>query len=525
MDSNDSNISLCNILLRVLHVPHTRVGIERILASLPFKGTLWAICKLFKIYGISERSFRTENKEDIYNAGIPLVVETNKGFAVITSISEQRTTILFPNGERISMPGKTFLDIWKGAGVQVSATKKSCEPNFSENQYLERKIVLKRVFVLISIIAILCSAIYYSVLQPMGIYIASMVFTSIMGIFVSIMLIKKHLHIKSVIADMLCDTSKTNGCDKVTNSFHSSWLKDNYGLAEAAFSYFLVNIIMLLVSPSLLTEVTLFVLSSFVAVIWSFLFQWIKLKAWCPLCLITDVLLTIQTLICAIYIIETRKVLESAQDVFILFFLLICYLFVFVLVGAYAGILMKNKTIFEENGQLENLKYSTNTWNALLDIQCHYDTAPANPILASKGNDTGLPTITVIGNPYCRPCAEIHRRVSKLREYGFPIMYIFTAFSQSLLSANDRILGACNDKSVDETWGIISQWYESFLSEDISHSSLQNMEKKELLSARKSSIRQMSWVKNNHINGTPTLLVDGRNIPTGYELEDLMLIY
>lgn len=81
------------------------------------------------------------------------------------------------------------------------------------------------------------------------------------------------------------------------------------------------------------------------------------------------------------------------------------------------------------------------------------------------------------------------------------------------------------DKSVDETWGIISQWYESFLSEDISHSSLQNMEKKELLSARKSSIRQMSWVKNNHINGTPTLLVDGRNIPTGYELEDLMLIY
>ena len=174
---------------------------------------------------------------------------------------------------------------------------------------------------------------------------------------------------------------------------------------------------------------------------------------------------------------------------------------------------------------IENLKYSTNTWNALLDIQCHYDTAPANPILASKGNDTGLPTITVIGNPYCRPCAEIHRRVSKLREYGFLIMYIFTAFSQSLLSANDRILGACNDKSVDETWGIISQWYESFLSEDISHSSLQNMEKKELLSARKSSIRQMSWVKNNHINGTPTLLVDGRNIPTGYELEDLMLIY
>jgi protein-disulfide isomerase len=157
-------------------------------------------------------------------------------------------------------------------------------------------------------------------------------------------------------------------------------------------------------------------------------------------------------------------------------------------------------------------KYNTNLFTSLLESQRYVHTGVSN---ITAGNPEASVLITMVSNPFCRPCAKAHEAVEKLlggySDY-IKVEYIFTGNPQS----EEVIKHLC---SLPETQkhAALHDWYKTLNYEQwvikypISHS--QNTEN-QLLEHRE-------WCNQAEITHTPTFFVNGKELVSPYTVQDL----
>jgi len=140
-------------------------------------------------------------------------------------------------------------------------------------------------------------------------------------------------------------------------------------------------------------------------------------------------------------------------------------------------------------------------------------------------NDEEKPVVTVAVNPFCTPCALMHRRLGKLLQMGFRVRYVFTFFEERLSFINKEILASFFKNEAEDFWNLLSEWYEKgrhtegHFDPQLTEADLQD--KRVSLFFEK----QKEWIERNGIRATPLVLIEGCPMPSEYEVEDLFHIY
>jgi protein-disulfide isomerase len=149
----------------------------------------------------------------------------------------------------------------------------------------------------------------------------------------------------------------------------------------------------------------------------------------------------------------------------------------------------------------------------------------ADGIGIDLGNPAATHTLIKVCNPYCGPCARMHPKIEKLIEENENIKakIIFTAPSlpehpaykpvSHLLAIASQNNEALTRKALDDWYLVKEKNYETFAAKHSMNGELKMQDKK---------IDDMfQWCETTGIQHTPTLFINGRQLPDAYSIEDL----
>jgi len=181
--------------------------------------------------------------------------------------------------------------------------------------------------------------------------------------------------------------------------------------------------------------------------------------------------------------------------------------------------------------EINSIKANEDVFRTLLTQQPRYEVSKSDSQIIFGTPDSEL-KVTVFTNPFCNPCAKMHKRIEKLlkdTKREICIQYIFSSFQPDLDYANKYLIAAwlISCHCVPDTQSpeqIITDWFEK--SKDLKEKFFENLQ----LDMSNPDIdaefqKHEAWKAKTQLRATPTILVDGYKLPDNYKIEDLKYFF
>jgi len=511
--------------LRKTNVAFTKRHLKSLLEQYPHRGSLWSYHKILNEYGVPNTSYRVRDKGLIGKIHTPFFAEVRKGIVVVCEVTDEAVHYKsFHKHE--SKPLSDFSDNWTGVVLEGIPNEYSQEEKYEEHLKEERKekaaLVLFCLCIGCAIVFASCAAKPY---QQWNVWHGLAFATNLAGLFLCLLLMGKKLELHSHVADVLCGILQGGQCEKssFTGKVRAFGM---FGLDECGTGYFLANCMALLFGAGTFANALAYMaICALPVVVWSISYQR-KKGQWCVLCLLTMAVLLVQVAVyCAGgFILGINAFLKSSLVSFSI--LALAYYSLVFLVRKGVTLFGKWKGLMQEKEAFLRMKNDKTVFLAKLHSQKRLlENGEALFSLNFGENDEEKPVVTVVGNPFCNPCALMHRRLGKLLQMGFHIRYVFTFFEESLSFINKEILASFFKNEAEVFWTLLSEWYENgrhaegHFDPQLTEADLQG--KRVALFFEK----QKEWIERNGVKATPLVLIEGYHMPAEYEIEDLFHIY
>ena len=408
-----------------------------------------------------------------------------------------------------------FLKTWTGVTLAID---KSEHQSFSNDTFASR---ITPIFGWLLIL----STILFIYLSIDGNFAQSQFLLSVIGTFLSIMIVNHELGNQSTITSKICQISPKVNCDEVINSDFGN-ISKNIKISDLSVIYF-STLILLMVSTLLLgynsdniiKSITIF---SIVAVPVSLYYQLKVIKKICSLCLSIAFILSVQTIISIFRL--------NLNNVFNINAISLVTLVIGLFISAYIWSLIKTQLKLRSDfikQKLGHIKFKRNytLFDSLHKAQKSLSSSEIIEGEVVLGNKFAPIHLILITSPLCLHCRDAHHSISNLlsqhadnirlsirinvrpsqnkhdlyriasiliqmnKEYGpskclEALHYLYTpnANIQKWLSKNNRLFSTTNDYILNV---------------------------------------QNTWCESNNINFTPALYLNGRLFPGEYDIEDL----
>jgi protein-disulfide isomerase len=182
-----------------------------------------------------------------------------------------------------------------------------------------------------------------------------------------------------------------------------------------------------------------------------------------------------------------------------------------------------------KGGEMESIKQEINAIKAneevfekLLAQQPFYETSKDDSQVFF-GNPNADLKITIFTNPFCNPCAKMHKRVEAfLQEANGSacVQYIFSSFQPELDFANKYLVATYLQKEQREFERIIADWFENGKSMKGAFFADLNLDIDDP-QVETEFQRHEAWKEKTQLRATPMILVNGYKLPDNYKIEDL----
>ena len=132
--------------------------------------------------------------------------------------------------------------------------------------------------------------------------------------------------------------------------------------------------------------------------------------------------------------------------------------------------------------------------------------------------------ITIFSNPYCNPCAAMHKRLQDLyASNSCLIRYVFTSFKPEWNIINKFLIAVYQQYGAEKAWEAYTEWYDKgkFFREHFFDKYHLDMNSEDIEDEFQ---RHEQWQKNTKLNATPIVLVNGYKMPYGYTIEEMPYI-
>lgn len=513
---HNANYNIFVAYLDLLKVRHTKSFSEKFFNEHPYKSNLFGISQMLSEYNIENKSVKIIDKVvDIFNIDCPFIANLGNTMVIVYNITPNRISYI-EEGKKKSLSSSEFITIWTGVVLLSEINQESIEPDYKKHRQTEFLNSLQTV-VLISSIIILFGIAYFTNFLFSNSIITLLLVINILGMYISYLLMLKHMHIHSNAADQLCSLFKNSDCNYILDSKASKFL-GFLGWGEIGLGYFIGNTIILLFSSHLLIYLVIINILTLPYSFWSIIYQKMIIKQWCPLCLI------IQVLLWGIFCIDCLFGFNHIIFIHMVELLsVICvYIIPMLVSNILVPLLIQNKHAEHLNQEFRNIKANEAVLKTLLKQEPYYEVKESTSHILF-GNAKANLRITILTNPYCQPCAKTHNKVKQLlkeTKENVCIQYIFFTHSEEMNRVNKYLIAAYQQKDRKEKSEIFSKWFVSgkitgelffkYLDLNIETPDVENE-----FQAHK------IWKEKYQLTTTPTILVNGYQLPRYYKIEDL----
>lgn len=253
--------------------------------------------------------------------------------------------------------------------------------------------------------------------------------------------------------------------------------------------------------------------------VWSIWYQKTKAKQWCPLCLITMLLLW------AIFIVGIVSGLFDLHMVTLqgLFIACALYMVSILIINLLIPIIAKGSQMETIQYEINSLKSDEDVFETLLRKQPYFEVSKETSKILF-GNIDSDTLITVFSNPHCSPCSSMHIRLNKLLELNknICVQYIFSSFNEELIISNKYLIGAYLQKD-REAKSIYDNWFEAGKLNKEEFFRLNPMDLTHYEVNKEFQLHEQ-WKELSGLRATPTILVNGYKLPDNFKIEDIMYI-
>jgi len=501
--------------LKLLEVKHTLRFSNKYFNEHPHKYDLYGISKMLSDYGVENESIKLGNKNDLFKLELPFIAHISTSFVVVYKITSENVHYIW-EGKDIKASLEGFFDVWTEIVLIAESNANSIEPNYKKNKKKELLQYGQRIILgIASVFLVFYSFFTLELYKDIGTLLLFALNAA--GVYFGYLLVLKQLNVQNRYGDKICSLFKQSDCNDILNS-KAARLGDVIGWSEIGLGYFFTNIAVLLFLPSLLPYVSIVNIFTLPFTIWSIWYQKIRAKQWCPLCLCVLAVLWMMFFVNVIfnYI--------SFQEIGLTYIYIGClYLVSILALNLLLPMIGLKGNVEQITQELRSLKSKEEVFYSLLKSQAYYPVDKRTSRILF-GNLDAENLITVITNPHCEPCAKLHERIDTMFKQGkrnFCVQYLFLNFP-NLESSNLFLIGFYLRNGIDASMKVYTEWFNQggkytkdsfFLRYSCDLTGSEIVEEFEA---------HQKWGVNSKLNTTPTILVNGFQLPSYYHIEDLM---
>lgn len=384
----------------------------------------------------------------------------------------------------------------------------------------------------ISTIAIVAIMVFAACLWKLHNLLAGIWYSAaITGVALSIITIADEMGIAGKAIKQFCDSVNPNGCGTVLRSRYS---KGIWGISMSDFSlaYFVTPLIFLILSCMTSCQRALFhtlllqSLAGIIIISWSIITQRFFVRQWCALCLSTVAVLFIQFFLAVFYFSIGTNSLFAIEEYALLTIVLYIAGFAWCLLLwiPLKGLWEKSVQSIPRLQKLRSMEQNHIIFKALLNNQPLVDFSPWENDL-QIGNPNAALQLTVACNPNCRPCADAHKELDSLlnkmkNKIGITIRFLSNPESPEsrITKAVNLILNICKDQTGDVKREVLHNWFE-WMNYDRFKKNYEIQTPEEL---KTELIKHRQWCDAAKIAATPTIFINGKQLPGFYDRKDLI---
>lgn len=500
-------------ILRELKVPFTNSFASLAYEDHPYKYTFYGLKSLCEKFGIETEGLLAYNKESIHELPVPFVAEYNNDYVLVKTITEYKVVFEI-YGVDNSLSIEQFQNKWSGHILLFSSNKNSIEPNYKEH-VAQKRINLIEQCVLVVCTLMLLGGLVVGRAKPNVIEIVLLILY-MCGCILSGMLILQQVKVNSSFLDSVCHAFKKSSCNNVLESNAAKFIR-RYSWSEIGFSYFSVSFIALAVSSQSQNTLAQIAVMAVPYSIWSIWYQH-RISQWCPLCLMVQVVVVLQFVCCFLGGYYSHPIKLDTQ---IIILIIVAYIAIILALNKVLPMFSFSSELQKVRWQYSHLKMNKKVFDFLQQSEDKYGTDGSS---IHFGDQNSNMIVTVFSNPYCNPCAAMHKRLQELySSNSCLIQYVFTSFKPEWDMINKYLIAVYQQYGAEKAWEVYTEWY------DKGKNSQEHFFDKYHLDMSSDDIerefqRHEQWKKSTKFNATPTILVNGGKIPYGYNIEDVQYL-
>jgi hypothetical protein len=535
-------IAATSQLLALLRVKVTYTSVRDTLLSHPAYLSLLSITDCLQSLNVETRAIRvdTGQLDELPRPFIAYLAKGRNRFITITNIENDSVEYLDGQSRKKNFSRVDFLYAWEGVALLASAADNSGEPDFYHKKIAERR---RNMGLPVGLLLFLTGGILHFFAGGQvfkgndTIYFASLLLSKFLGVIVTSLLLWYEYDGNQALLKQICVIGKKANCNAILHS-GASKLPGGISWSEVGFVYFTGGYVALTAAgTSALPWLYYLNLLALPYICFSLYYQGMVARQWCILCLLVQLLLSLEFLSSLIthhgIALQWHAFMEQSNRAL----LPVAASFVAI---AYGWMLAKPYIYEERHGrgyrhQLSRFKRNAEVFNAMLKEQ---------PVLQpgtegmgiTMGNPTAKNTLLKICNPYCGPCAKAHPKIESLvgNNPDWKVRIIFAVNGQDgdLRSITAAHLMAIAGQRQPEPDGplrekAIHEWYEEggravLLPEARYEAFAAKYPVNGQLDLQTKKVREMAeWCEKAGITHTPTIYVNGYLLPEQYDIKDL----
>ncbi|WP_456088015.1 vitamin K epoxide reductase family protein [Parabacteroides sp.] len=500
--------------LQLLKVKHTEYYSRNYYENHPYKYNLYGLSMMFDHYGVDNVALQLEPQR-LLAIKTPFIAFVDNDFVVVFDKTDIMVSFYW-RGKDITIRKEQFFKIWSGIVLLLDPDlEKSGEPDYWMHQ--------KEIYFSIVANLLLCfcfiafSLIVYSKQQALvDLKMNMLLLLNVLGIIFTYVLVYKQLYKNEKWVDRVCSLFKGADCNSVLDSPASKVLNSSFTWSEVGISFYVSNVVILLLFPYFYWGVVIINAIILPYSFWSIWYQRYKVGQWCILCILSQSVFWLTSIYhyqLGFFSLDSVSIL----DIVPLFFL---YLLVLLCVRKIVHTYEKIESLKYQERKVNSIRLKEEVFSILLNEEKRYDVCNSSSLV--WGDITANIQILLVTNPYCYPCAKMHKIVDNIfRLIGDKIClrYVLSSFNNNLEETNKLLIAMYMHTDSNISFDLFCNWYDNLHRQDIGF--LREYENKIDNVVQEEFFRQKKWLFDNAVSVSPLLIVNGFKFPEYYSIEDL----
>lgn len=528
------NTGLAHVVARylaMLNVPFTPGALTSRLQENPYYPSLYSIKNVLDKFNVPNEAFtlKQEHWKELQPPFITYIknTESGKDFVLVTAITADSVSFIHQDNKIKTAKTNDFIANWEKLILVAEPVTTSGDPEYNENFIKEKTVARKKQWLWIgaAALAVFLVAGFFIGLTGTLLLPATLIsMTKLAGVVIAVLLLLYETDKSIAFVKNICTAGRQTNCDAVLNSKASGIAGIKW--SEAGFFYFAATTLFLFYPSLSFAEKIPWLAGAATLVspyiVFSIYYQYKVVKQWCPLCLAVQGVLLLE-LIWAITVYWTSTAWPvltlsfAAVIVTCLLLPVVAWFFIKPLIGT-------EKQTQQFKAAYRRLLYNPEQFNQLLEQQSQ---APDGWQLLgiTVGNPAAQNTIIKVCNPYCGPCAKAHPELEEIIQHNnnIKLKVIFTATVNEkdrsynpvkhLLAVDAKKDAALTQRALDDWYNAEKKDYDFFAAKYPMNGELKQQDEK---------INAMdNWCREAGIAATPTIFVNGYQLPENYTISEL----